>query len=206
MTSIEIQAIPRTQGKGSSRNLRNESRTPAIVYSPKQENVLFSIKENDAVKYSRMEYENTIFTLKSEDSSIDGLQVLKKDITFHPVNRRPLHVDFYAVDMTATVRVNVEVKFEGKSNGERDGGVFNVVRREVEVECMPGQIPSEITIDISELKLNESLHVSDLTVPSNVKMITGSELTIATVAEVKEEAATPAAEAPAKEEGSTEGN
>lgn len=190
--TIEIAAQTRGTGKGECRSLRRDKRTPAVVYSPKLGNINFSIREADAVKFSRIEFESSILTLKSEDSKINGIKVLRKDYTVHPVNRRPLHMDFYAVDMSEVVRVNIEIKFDGKSEGEKEGGVFNAVRRELEVECLPNEIPSHILVDISALPLDGSIHVSDLTVPSNVKVITAPELTVCTVAEVREEVAAPA--------------
>lgn len=187
---IEINATLRQPGKGNCRKLRSEKNIPAVVYGPKAEPVNIYIEERDAVKYTKHGFENTIFTLKSDEKSVNGTQVLKKSFSVHPVSRKPLHIDFYAPDMTQTVYVKVELDFTGKSQGEKDGGVFNAVRREIEIECLPTEIPEKFEVDISGLNMNDSLHVSDLNL-GNVKIITAPELTICTVAEVKEEEVNP---------------
>lgn len=190
--NLTISAQPRTPGKGTSRGLRDNRMIPAVVYGPKTENFSFSVAENDAVKYSRHGYENTMFTLKSDDSKLDGLKVLTKDIDIHPVSRRPVHMDFFAPDMTQAVRVEVEVRLLGKAAGIQDGGLVSQVKREVEIECLPLEIPEYFELDISELQLDESLHVSDIKFPEGVKVITGMKETIASCAEVEEQATTPA--------------
>jgi len=185
--TLEIKVGPRKPGKHYSRSLRDERKIPAVVYGPKTDNIAFYLGENDAVKCSGHEFENAIFVLKSEDNQLNNMKVLKKDASFHKVNRRPIHLDFYALDMAATVRVHVELKFEGKSEGEREGGVFNALRREVEVECLPTDIPENFNVDISQLKLNDVVHVSDLNIPESIKLITSPEDTICNVAQVEEE-------------------
>lgn len=154
---------------------------------------------NDAVKYSRLAFENSIFTLESSDPSINGLKVLKKSIDIHPVSRRPIHMDFFAPDMTQAVRVNVEVRITGKAKGTGEGGLVSMVRRDVEIECLPLEIPAFFELDVTELDLNDSMHVSDIKFPENVKVITSLEETIVSCAEVKEEeiVAAPAADAAA---------
>src|SRR5690606_9506691 len=103
--------------------------------------------------------------------------------------RRPVHMDFFAPDMTQTVRVNVEVRITGKARGIGDGGLVTIVRRDVEIECLRLEIPSHFDLDVTNLDLNASMHVSDIQFPENVKVITGMEETIVTCAEVKEEVA-----------------
>ncbi len=187
---IEINASLRTPGKGNCRKLRSEKNIPAVLYGPKTEPLNIYIEERDAVKYTKHGYENTIFTLKSDDKAVNGKQVLKKSLSVHPVSRKPLHIDFYVPDMTQTVYVNVELAFTGKSQGEKDGGVFNAIRREIEIECLPAEIPEKFEVDITGMNLNDTLHVSDLSL-GDVKIITAPELTICSVAEVKEEEVKP---------------
>lgn len=198
--TYEINASLREAGKGASRQLRMKRQIPAVIYGPKQENLTICIEEGDAVKYGRHGFENTIFTLKSSDSKINGLQVLRKDIDLHPVTRKPTHFDFFAPDMTQTVRVSVEVKFTGKAEGTKEGGVFNAVLREIEIECLPTEIPEFFELDVTPLNLDESFHVSDLQIPEKFKLITSPEQTLCTVAEVEEEKAPEAAAAPGEGE------
>lgn len=188
--NLTITAQPRTPGKGTSRGLRDDRMIPAVVYGPKTKNFSFSIPEIDAVRYSRHGFENTIFTLKSEDSSLNGLKVLTKTIDIHPVSRRPIHMDFFAPDMTQAVRVEVEVRLVGKAAGVMEGGLVSQVKREVEIECLPLEIPEYFELDISELQLDDSMHVSDIKFPEGVKVITGMNETLVSCAVVEEQTTT----------------
>lgn len=194
---IELSVEPRTTGKHFSRALRNEKKVPAIIYGS-GENCNVFVPEKDIVKFNVRAYENALFNLKSSDKKANGRVVLMKQVDVHPLSRRPQHVDFFALDLTKTVRVNVEIKLEGKPIGLAEGGLLNVVNRQIEVECLPTEIPENITADISGLGLGDALHVSDLKIPGNIKVISGAELTIAVVNLFVEEAVeTPAAAAAA---------
>lgn len=184
---LKINANTRQPGKGVARGLRKGRYVPAIVYGPKTKPLSISIAENDAVKYARTGFENSIFTFASQDSSLNGLKVLRKTMDIHPVSRRPVHMDFFAPDMTQKVRVNVEVRLTGKARGIGDGGLVTQVRREVEIECLPLEIPQFFELDISDLDINASMHVSDIKFPENLRVVTSMDETIASCAEVKEE-------------------
>ena len=185
---IQITAIPRQPGKSLSRQMRLDKLIPSVVYGPKTKNTYFAINELDAIRYSARAFENSIFTLKSDDKKLNGIRVLKKEIVVHPVHRRPIHLDFYAPDMAQAVRVSIEIKYEGKSRGERDGGIFQALRRDVEVECLPSHIPNSLTVNIEDMELGSVIHVSALTMPNqDVKLITSEEEAIASIVAAKEE-------------------
>lgn len=202
-TNMTIEVLSRQSGKHFSRGLRKEKRIPAVMYGPKTKPLNMTLAENDAIKYSKRAYENTIFTLKSSEKGLDGVKVLRKSIDIHPLSRKPIHLDFYALDMTKTVRVNVELRFTGKALGVADGGVFNTVRRDVEIETLPTAIPEFFEVDVSSLGLNESMHVSDVKFPEGMKLITSPQETIATVAMVEEIVAQVAAPDAAAAPGAT---
>ena len=103
------------------------------------------------------------------------------------MTRRPQHVDFFALDLKKAVRVNVEIKLEGKPLGLAEGGLLNVVNRQIEIECLPTDIPESITADISNLGLGDALHVYDLKIPAGLKVLSATELTIAVVNVQEEE-------------------
>lgn len=196
--NLTIAAQPRTPGKATARGLRVERSVPAVVYGPKTKNFSFSIPEIDAVRYTRHGFENTIFTLQSDDKNLNGLKVLTKTYDVHPVSRRPIHLDFFAPDMTQAVRVSVEVRLTGKAAGLADGGLVSQVKRDVEIECLPLEIPEYFELDISSLELNASMHVSDIQFPKGVKLIDSEDETLVTCAIVEETvAAAPAADAAA---------
>lgn len=137
---IDLTVEPREAGKGNSRALRMDRKVPAVVYGATTPTNLF-IKEGDVVRYNVRAYENALFNLKSSEKNANGKVVLIKKVDVHPLSRRPLHVDLIALDLTKTVRVNVEVRLEGKPIGLAEGGLLNVVLRTVEVECLPTEIP-----------------------------------------------------------------
>ena len=183
---LQLEVEARQPMKRASRKLKGQ--VPAIVYGPKIKNLCLSVKENTLVKYSKTSFDNKIFTFTSKDKQLNGLKVIKKDTAYHVLSRRPIHVDFLALDMSQAVRVTVEIKFLGKAKGVKEsGGVLNFLTRSVEVECLPNEIPNLFEIDVSPLELNESFHVSDLVIPKNIKLITKPTETICLVSTAQEE-------------------
>jgi large subunit ribosomal protein L25 len=184
----------RKTGKHWSRTLRTQRTIPAVVYGSVKENLFVSIEENTILKYKTRAYENALFNLKFKDEShSEETVVILKDIQKHPVTHRPVHVDLLAIDLKKPVRLEIEIKFEGKPVGLADGGLLTVINRSIEIECLPTNIPDAISADVSALGLGDSLHVSDLTLPTDMKLISPADLTIAVV-NLQEEA--PAAAAP----------
>lgn len=193
---IEINVDARPQGRGHARNLRLNKRVPGVIYGA-TENINISMHVNDIIKYNTRSYENALLTLKSEDKKLNGKVALLKDVTINPLSRRPEHIDLFALDLTKTVRVSVEIRIEGKAIGLSEGGLLNIVTRQVEVECLPTAIPEAIVVDVTNLGVGDSLHVSELTVPAGVKMISRPELTIAAVVVQEDEVVAAAPEAAA---------
>ena len=191
---IDIPVTSRQAGKHNSRSSRVAGKIPAVVYGPKTEPMNVLADELTVRRYTGRRFESTIFALSSTDSKMNKLNVILRDIQVHPVTRRPLHVDFYAPDMTKPVRVSIEVRLEGKPIGTADGGVLEQTTREIEIEVLPTDIPEFISADVSELGVGDALHVSDLKVPAGVRMISALTLTLATVAVPKEEVVAPVAE------------
>lgn len=194
---IDLSVEPREAGKHNSRTLRTNRKVPAVIYGAVTPTNVH-VYEGDIVKFNTRAYENALFNLKSSDKNANGKVVLIKQVDVHPLTRRPLHVDFIALDLSKTVRVSVEIRLEGKAIGLSEGGLLQQVARTVEVECLPTEIPEFFTADVSGLGVGDALHVSDLKVSGSTKIVTGAEQTIAVVSAQEEEvAATPAAAAPA---------
>ena len=178
----------RKTGKHWSRKVRRERMVPAVIYGPKMENQNVLVDERFIEKHRSPRFESTIFKTQADDSKISNINVLLKKIQWHPVSNRPVHVDFYALDMTQTVRVKVTINYEGEPVGvKEEGGVRNTILHDLEVECNPTEIPENITVDISNLALNSSIHASDITLPAGLKLVTAPERTLVTVAQPKEE-------------------
>lgn len=189
---VELNIETRPAGRSIARNLRLKSRVPGIIYGA-TENINVSLHVNDLIKYNSRAYENALLNLKSSDNKLNGKVALLKEVCINPLSRRPEHVDLFVLDLTKAVRVSVEIRVEGKAIGLSEGGLLNIVTRQVEIECLPTAIPDAIIVDVTNLAVGDSLHVSELTVPAGVKMISRPELTIAAVVVQEEETAAPVA-------------
>jgi large subunit ribosomal protein L25 len=192
---IELTVEARETGRKNSRGLRVNKMVPAVIYGS-MEPVNVSLHVNDVLKYNSRAFENALMNLKSSDSKLNGKIALFKEVTVNPLTRTPQHVDLFALDMKKAVRVSVEIRVEGKAIGLSEGGLLNVVTRQVEVECLPTEIPEAIIVDVTNLGVGDSIHAAALTIPDGIKLISRPELTIVAVVEQEDEAvAAPAAAA-----------
>jgi large subunit ribosomal protein L25 len=177
---IELTVIKRDAGRAGARGLRENKMVPGVIYGA-TENMNVQVHVNDILKYNTRAYENALLNIKSDEKGLNGKVALLKEVIVHPVSRRPEHVDFFALDLKKTVRVSVEIRVEGKAIGLAEGGLLNIAARQVEIECLPTEIPDAIVVDVTNLGLGDSIHASDLTIPDGVKLISRPELTIAAV-------------------------
>ena len=188
MSELTIKVSPRKERGKANKKIRKNKFVPAVVYGNGQKNQSFSLDIRTAEKYSKKEFENKIFTFESEDKNLQGLKVIKKSISRHKVSHQPIHMDFLSLDMSKPIRVPVDLKFIGVPKGvKEEGGIFNIILRSVELECLPSEIPPSIELDVSGLGLNQNIHASDLEVSKNTKLITKAQRTLCTVVPAKEE-------------------
>jgi large subunit ribosomal protein L25 len=169
-------------GKGASRALRREGRVPAVVYGGNEEPLTIHVEE----KLLRKQLGTGHFLNSIVEIEIggQGVRTLPKDVAFHPVSDRPLHVDFLRLSANSTVHVEVPVIFvnEAASPGLKRGAVLNIVRHELELICPAENIPDDIAIDVTGLEIGASIHISHVTLPEGVKSaITDRDFTIATI-------------------------
>ncbi len=169
-------------GKGASRALRREGRVPAVVYGGKEEPLSIHVEE----KLLRKQLGTGHFLNSIVEIEVGGkkLRTLPKDVAFHPVSDRPLHVDFLRLSKDSTVHVNVPVLFnnEEASPGLKRGGVLNIVRHELELICEADKIPEDIQIDVTGLDIGDSIHISYVKLPQgSTSAITDRDFTIATI-------------------------
>ncbi len=180
---LTLSAEPRDRaGKGASRALRREGRVPAVIYGNNQEPLSIHVEEKALVKALMTGH----FSNSIVEVTVGGKaeRTLPKDVAFHPVTDRPIHVDFMRLSKNATVDVKVPVAFinEEKSPGLKRGGVLNIVRHELELICSADSIPDEIQIDVTGFDVGDSIHISHVTLPAGSKSaITDRDFTIATV-------------------------
>jgi large subunit ribosomal protein L25 len=165
-------------GKGASRDLRRLGRVPAVIYGNKEEPQGIHLEERELMKaLNTGHFMNSVVM-------INGTRTLPKDVQFHPVTDRPLHVDFLRIGEHSTVTVAVPVRFENEeaSPGLKRGGVLNVVRHELELVMDAAEIPDEVVIDLKGYDVGESIHISQVALPAGAKSaITDRDFTIATI-------------------------
>lgn len=203
---ITLEVSTRKAGKSACRKLRRKENIPGIIYGAGKKNVPLFAEEKWVRKYASQAFENAIITLKSDDSSLNGTKVLFKEVIVQPVSRRPLHFDFLAIDMNKEVRVMVELRFEGKAEGTKEGGTLQPIVRQIEVECLPKDIPDFIAVDVSPLHIGQALHIKEITLPAGVRATSVEDIALVTVTVIKEEEVTPqaaAADAAAPAAGAT---
>ena len=169
-------------GKGASRALRREGRIPAVIYGGKEEPTMIHVEEKELVKQLMTgHFMNSIVEIELGGKKI---KTLPKDVSLHPVNDRPEHVDFFRLAKGGKIEVSVPVVFlnEEASPGLKKGGVLNVVRHELELVCENDRIPGEIEIDVTGKEVGDSIHISEVTLPEGSESaITDRDFTIATL-------------------------
>jgi large subunit ribosomal protein L25 len=198
MKTIELTVERRsTKGKNEARRTRASKRIPAVVYGAGKETVPITVDTralSDAFRGGAGE--NAIFLLKLQGSD-QSRHAMIKEFQRDPVTRRPVHLDFVRVLMDTKIRVGVPVEIVGIARGVKvDAGILDIVTREIEVECLPGNIPDNLPVDVSDLGIGDALRVSAIQAPEGVEILEDPERVIVHVAHpVQEVVATPEVEA-----------
>ncbi len=186
-----------TRGKNEARRVRAAGKIPAVVYGDKSDAAVISVDPKTLLRILHSESGlNTLISLKFEGEG--DTRVLVRDYQVDPITQKPLHVDFYRIAMDKLLRVTVPVMLKGEPKGVKaQGGILDFVHRDIEVECLPGDIPEHIDIDVSELLINQGIRVRDLPATDKWKPVTEADAMIVHVvtpkAEVVEEPAAAAA-------------
>ena len=169
-------------GKGASRALRRDGRVPAVIYGDKKEPLSVHVEEKLLAKMlSTGHFMNTVVMV---DAGGEPHRTLPKDVQFHPVSSRPIHVDFLRIGEHSQLTVAIPVRFddEEESPGIKRGGVLNVVRHELELVCDASSIPDEVHISLAGLDIGDSIHISAVTLPEGTKSaIDDRDFTVATI-------------------------
>lgn len=169
-------------GKGGARAARREDLVPGVVYGGKEGAVAVTLRGNEVRK--ALNTGNFIANLLELDHQGKRQTVITKDVQFHPVTDAAQHVDLFRVTEKTRIDVAVPVRFtnEEASPGMKRGGVLNIVRHEVELNCPAGAIPSEVEADLTGLDIGDSIHISAITLPKGAKStITDRDFTVATM-------------------------
>ena len=177
--TLTLAAETREQvGKGASRSLRRQGRVPAVIYGQNREPKSIHLEEKALVKALGTGHFFTTVV------SVAGERTVPKDVHFHPVTDRPLHVDFLRVGEHTTVTVSVPVVFTDEEDApfSRAGGVLNIVRHEVELVCDAASIPTELSVSLKGRAVGDSIHISDVTLPAGAQpSVADRDFTIATI-------------------------
>jgi large subunit ribosomal protein L25 len=189
LEKIKLTANVRTDtGNGPARVLRRDGKIPAVLYGPDTKPILLSIQTHDfELLLKDYNVSQMVLDLDVKNGKTIKKSVMVKELQTHPVSQNLLHVDFYEISMTRKIKVNVPIVTTGKSAGEEFGGVLQIIRRELEVLCLPGEIPESIKVDISELEIGDSLHVEDITVGGDIEIPAEVNFTVLTVTSPKVE-------------------
>ena len=185
---LTVQRRP-AQGTRPVRRLRDEGLVPGVVYGREMEPIPIAVKGRELVKLLHSKTgERALVTLRLEDTKAWEKPALVKAIQHDPVDGHVLHVDFHAIVLTERLRVKVPVLLKGEAVGvKQEGGTLEHFLREVEVECLPTEIPASVGFDVSAMNIGETIHVRDLAPPKNAKITSDADGVIASIQKPKEE-------------------
>ncbi|MGN7457933.1 50S ribosomal protein L25 [Paenibacillus pasadenensis] len=197
--AITMQAEARSNAsKGSLRKLRQEGRVPAVVYGKKLESSSVISLEEKAVLHLLRSQPNAIIELSIPEAGKQPVMIT--DVQRDALSRRLIHVDLHQINMNEEIKASVRVDLTGDSTGVREGGVLSVTLHEVEVQCLPNDIPESLEADISGLGVGENLSAGELKLPDKVQLVTDPEQIIAGVLAPQKEVSEDEAEESAKED------
>lgn len=224
MAQSTLNVIKRKRmGKSGAREIRREGNIPAVLYGKGTENLSLVINPAELKEaLSTDAGENTLLEIRVKDGDADIPKLsLLREVQYDYLTDKPIHLDFQALDMNEKITVDVPVHIEGSAIGVKEGGILDEILRDISVECLPTNIPNLFTIDVTELQIGDSIHVSSLEIEEGVEILHEVEDTIVTVVapkveaepeeeeiegEGEEEGAEEGATEEAKEEGSEEGS
>jgi len=181
---IKLSATSRTEkGKGVAKRLRSEGKLPAVVYGHKTDPIALTIDSKQLLKLiveGKSEHKLFGLSIEGNGKPIEKI-VMIKELQIHPLKRNFLHVDFFEVAMDEEITLSLVIKLVGEAPGVEMGGMLQQVRREIEIKCLPSQIPDTVEIDVSALNIGDSVHLNDIQLPEGIKVLDDADLTIATV-------------------------
>lgn len=196
METLEIRVDARDKKrKRDARRLLRGGKIPGILYGPKTEPIPLALDRREfSSRVADLEGSHLV-RLKSQAAVLADKVALVKDMQYHPISGEVIHTDLYEVDLSAKITVSVPLHFVGKGEGVVRGGILQPIVREIEVECLPLDIPAFFDVDVSGLDIGDSVHVEELQMPSGVTAVYDSNFALVTVVPptVEEEPAAAAA-------------
>jgi large subunit ribosomal protein L25 len=191
MSMKELNVELRTKtGKGISRQLRIAGRIPGIVYGKGFDAIAISVDQRELLKTIAGDGEqNALISLKGAEE-LNGAVAIVAALLLDPLKGSPRHLDLHKVNMEEKVRLEVKIRLKGTAKGVKDGGLLEFVKHAVEIECLPAMIPAHIDVDVTALTIGHSIHVGEIELPANVRLLDDPKAAIVSVVgRIKEEEA-----------------
>jgi large subunit ribosomal protein L25 len=172
-----------TKGKGAARKLRKMNQLPAVFYGPRTQPILLTIGYPEFERITRVTgYENTILNLHiTSNRGEETRKAMVKELTIDPLKGTCLHADLYEISMDQEITVNIPIHLLNTPKGVADGGLLQVVRRELTVSCLPDKLVDALEIDVSGLTIGDAVHIRDIALPEGISCVEDGDLTVAVV-------------------------
>jgi large subunit ribosomal protein L25 len=182
LETLEIQVEARdVKNKREARRLRRDGKIPGVLYGPRTPAVPVELNKKEfSNRVAGLEGSHLI-RLKSESAALASKVALVKEMQYHPITGDVIHTDLYEVDLTVKIQVNVPLHFVGKAAGVVRGGILQPIVREIEVECLPMDIPQFFNVEVSALDIGDAVHIEELQMPEGVSAIYETNLALVTV-------------------------
>ncbi|CAN2042818.1 Large ribosomal subunit protein bL25 [Candidatus Magnetomoraceae bacterium gMMP-15] len=183
MNFIDLKANIRTQkGKSAALAMRRDGLLPAVIYGPGADTLCLSISIDDLDNvFKKADNKRFFLNLIIQNGSQLNKKAMIKELQTDVISGKYLHIDFYEVSMDKKIKVMVPITTKGKSIGVEEGGLLQIIRRELEVYCLPGSIPEAFEIDVTDLKAGDAIHIKDISVPEGTELPHDVDFTVLTV-------------------------
>ena len=176
-------------GKGAARSIRREGRIPGILYGSGIDNIKLSVDTSELERmFNSPQYSRGLINLRIKGDKPYNKTVMVKELQTDPIKDHVLHLDLVEIRMDQKISTMVFVNTVGDPKGVEDGGILQIIRRELEVYCLPANIPEQIDIDVSGMEIGDSIHVSEIQVEGDVEIPYDADFTVVTLVSPKMEA------------------
>jgi len=189
---LELNALVRkTAGNGPARALRREGRFPAVLYGPQTDSLLLSLDTKEfELMLKQGKSGQVLVNLVIQNGERITQPAMLKELQSHPLSGTFLHADFYQISMDRKINVMVPLTIRGKSIGVELGGLLQLIRRQLEISCLPHLVPEMIEVDITDLDIGDSLHIDEIQLEDDIEIVADTNFTVLTItAPTKEEVA-----------------
>lgn len=168
-------------GKSGAKEIRNEGNVPAILYGKGTDPLALVVNPSELKQaLSTDARENTLLQMSIDGEKLEGLSLLR-EIQYDFISSKPIHFDFQAIDMNAQIEVKVPINIIGRANGVKEGGILEEILREIEVLCLPSNIPDFFDVDVTDLEMGHTIHVRDIEVADDISILRGDGESIVAV-------------------------